>query len=171
MKYRNNRYSSPSGIYGRSQLIRGKTRSCISREKVWTDFMKPIRRMIFRLSGIHPDEEISWKVLESTTHRESVLVHLGMVLLTSEMIVASESGWQSTKCSRGFQHLHFFMVNCNEQYYSGESNLTYFTQLFVIMLFQFLTAATGMAAMAGSYESFGRKDHTNYRQFLEFFGT
>ena len=35
------------------------------------------------------------------------------------------------------------------QHYSGESGLTYFTQLFVIMLFQFITAATGMAAMAG----------------------
>ena len=30
------------------------------------------------------------------------------------------------------------------QHYSGESGLTYFTQLFVIMLFQFITAATGM---------------------------
>ena len=41
-----------------------------------------------------------------------------------------------------------FMVNCNLQHYSGESGLTYFTQLFVIMLFQFVTAACGMAAAA-----------------------
>ena len=45
------------------------------------------------------------------------------------------------------------MVNCNLQHYSGESGLTYFTQLFVIMLFQFITAATGMAAFAGIFKA------------------
>ena len=35
------------------------------------------------------------------------------------------------------------------------------------MLFQFLTAATGMAAMAGIMKALGEKDHTNYRKFLE----
>lgn len=32
------------------------------------------------------------------------------------------------------------MVNYNLQHYSGESGLTYFIQLFVVMLFQFITA-------------------------------
>ena len=49
------------------------------------------------------------------------------------------------------------LVNCNLQHYSGESGLTYFTQLFVIMLFQFITAATGMAAMAGIMKSMAAK--------------
>ena len=49
------------------------------------------------------------------------------------------------------------MVNCNLQHYSGESGLTYFTQLFVIMLFQFITAATGMAAMAGMMKAMAAK--------------
>lgn len=49
------------------------------------------------------------------------------------------------------------MVNCNLQHYSGESGLTYFTQLFVIMLFQFITAATGMAAMAGIMKALAAK--------------
>ena len=49
------------------------------------------------------------------------------------------------------------MVNCNLQHYSGESGLTYFTQLFVIMLFQFITAATGMAALAGIFKAMAAK--------------
>jgi K+-transporting ATPase A subunit len=49
------------------------------------------------------------------------------------------------------------MVNCNEQHYSGESNLTYFCYGRVIMLFQFITAATGMAAMAGIMKALGEK--------------
>ena len=49
------------------------------------------------------------------------------------------------------------MVNCNLQHYSGETGLTYFTQLFVIMLFQFITAACGMAAMAGIMKALAAK--------------
>ena len=49
------------------------------------------------------------------------------------------------------------MVNCNLQHYSGETGLSYFTQLFVIMLFQFITAACGMAALAGIFKGMAAK--------------
>ena len=88
--------SYPLGKYI-ARVYRGK--------KVWTDFMKPIEGWIFRLSGIHPELET---ILESITHRESVLVHLGYGVAYLARLVASESGWQfGTKCSPGFQHLHF----------------------------------------------------------------
>ena len=58
-----------------------------------------------------------------------------------------------------------FMVNCNLQHYSGESGLTYFTQLFVIMLFQFITAATGMAALAGIFRAMAAKTTRDFGNF------
>ncbi len=30
-------------------------------EKIWTDFMNPFERFIFRLSGIDPTKEMNWK--------------------------------------------------------------------------------------------------------------
>ena len=30
-------------------------------EKVWTDFLKPFERLIFRLSGIDSTKEMNWK--------------------------------------------------------------------------------------------------------------
>ena len=30
-------------------------------KKVWSDFMKPVENLIFRLSGINPEEEMNWK--------------------------------------------------------------------------------------------------------------
>ncbi len=62
------------------------------------------------------------------------------------------------------------MVNCNLQHYSGESGLTYFTQLFVIMLFQFITAATGMAAMAGIMKGMAAKSTKTIGNFWNFLG-
>ena len=60
------------------------------------------------------------------------------------------------------------MVNCNEQHYSGETGLTYLTQLFVIMLFQFVTAGTGMAAMAGIMKALGEKTTKTIGNFWKY---
>ena len=40
-----------------------------------------------------------------------------------------------------------FLVNCNLQHYSGETGLTYLSQLLVIAFLQFVSAATGIAAV------------------------
>ena len=30
-------------------------------EKTWSDFMKPVERLIFKVAGINPNEEMNWK--------------------------------------------------------------------------------------------------------------
>ena len=30
-------------------------------ERVWTDFLSPLERFIFKISGINPKEEMDWK--------------------------------------------------------------------------------------------------------------
>ena len=30
-------------------------------QKTWSDFMKPVERLIFKVSGINPQEEMNWK--------------------------------------------------------------------------------------------------------------
>ena len=45
-----------------------------------------------------------------------------------------------------FNTISSFMTNTNLQHYSGETGLSYFSQMFVITFLQFVTAATGMAA-------------------------
>ena len=47
-------------------------------EKTWSDFMKPVERVMFKLSGINPNEEMNWKlVFESLAGGKSILVPLG----------------------------------------------------------------------------------------------
>ena len=81
----------------------------------------------------------------------------GMFLLYfQQYLPLNPDGNASQSSHLSFNTCISFMVNCNLQHYSGESGLTYFTQLFVIMLFQFITAATGMAALAGVFNSYDR---------------
>lgn len=128
-------------------------------EKVWSDFMRPVEKLIFRVSGINPEKEMDWKqFLKSLLILNLFWFVWGMVLLVIQgYLPLNPDGNIGQTAHQAFNTCISFMVNCNEQHYSGETNLTYFTQLFVIMLFQFVTAATGMAAMAGMMKAFSRK--------------
>ena len=138
--------------------------------KVWTDFMKPIENTIYKLSGINPNEEMNWKQFLKAL----LVVNLfwfvwGMVLLVVQgHLPLNPDGNIGQTAHQAFNTCISFMVNCNEQHYSGETNLTYFTQLFVIMLFQFLTAATGMAAMAGIMKALGEKTTKTIGNFWKY---
>lgn len=135
------------------------------------DFLKPVEKWIYKLSGVNPEEEMDWKQFL----RALLVVNLfwfvwGMVLLVIQGILPlNPDGNLGQTAHQAFNTCISFMVNCNLQHYSGESGLTYFTQLFVIMLFQFLTAATGMAAMAGIMKALAAKTtHTigNFYKYL-----
>lgn len=128
-------------------------------KKVWSDFMKPVESLIFRLSGINPEEEMNWKqFLRALLVVNAFWFVWGMVLLVTQgFLPLNPDGNIGQTAHQAFNTCISFMVNCNEQHYSGETNLTYFTQLFVIMLFQFITAATGMAAMVGIMKALGEK--------------
>lgn len=119
--------------------------------KTCLDFIKPVEKMMFRLSGIDPNEDMNWKQFL----RALLTVNLfwfvwGMLLLLLQGVLPlNPDGNAGQTVSQAFNTCISFLVNCNLQHYSGETGLTYLTQLFVVMLFQFVTAATGMAAMAG----------------------
>lgn len=140
-------------------------------DKTFLDFLKPVEKWIYKFSGVNPEEEMDWKQFL----RALLVVNLfwfvwGMVLLVIQGILPlNPDGNLGQTAHQAFNTCISFMVNCNLQHYSGESGLTYFTQLFVIMLFQFLTAATGMAAMAGIMKALAAKTtHTigNFYKYL-----
>ena len=139
-------------------------------EKTCLDFMKPIERWMFKLSGIDPNEEMNWKQFL----RALLMVNLfwfvwGMVLLVVQgYLPLNPDGNIGQTAHQAFNTCISFMVNCNLQHYSGESGLTYFTQLFVIMLFQFITAACGMAAMAGIMKALAEKTTKTIGNFWNF---
>ncbi|MCD8319014.1 MAG: potassium-transporting ATPase subunit KdpA [Paraprevotella sp.] len=139
-------------------------------EKTWSDFMKPIERLIYKVCGINPDEEMNWKqFLKALLILNAFWFVWGMILLVSQHVLPlNPDGNGPQSPDQAFNTCISFMVNCNLQHYSGESGLTYFTQLFVIMLFHFITAATGMAAMAGIMKSIASKTTKTIGNFWRF---
>ena len=97
-------------------------------------FMAPIERFIYKLAGINPNEEMDWKVfLKSLLIINVFWFFWGMILLVSQgYLPLNPDGNSGQSPDLAFNTCISFMVNCNLQHYSGESGLTYFTQLFVI---------------------------------------
>ncbi|WP_278624857.1 potassium-transporting ATPase subunit KdpA [Parabacteroides gordonii] len=139
-------------------------------EKTWLDFMAPVEKWIYKLCGINPNEEMNWKsFLKALLTINVFWFFWGMVLLcTQKYLPLNPDGNASQSPDLVFNTCISFMVNCNLQHYSGESGLTYFTQLFVIMLFQFITAATGMAALAGVFKAMAAKTTNTIGNFWNY---
>lgn len=130
-----------------------------SGERSLLDFLAPIENLIYRVCHIDPKQEMNWKRFLVALLTVNLFWFVwGMVLLVSQgLLPLNPDANLGQSASQAFNTCISFMVNCNLQHYSGETGLTYFTQLFVIMLFQFITAATGMAAFAAVIKAMASK--------------
>ncbi|RIV23443.1 potassium-transporting ATPase subunit KdpA [Fibrisoma montanum] len=113
------------------------------------DFIAPLERLIYRLGGVDPNRQMNWKenLVALVTINLLWFIYAFFMLLFQGSLPLNPDGNPSQTPDLAFNTAISFLVNCNLQHYSGESGLTYLTQTAVIMFLQFVTAATGMAAM------------------------
>lgn len=140
-------------------------------ERVWTDFLRPLERGIFKLSGIHIKEEMNWKqhMKAMLTINTVWLVYGFFMLMYQDKLPLNPDGNPGMSPDLAFNTIISFVVNCNLQHYSGETGLTYLTQHFVVMFLMFVSAATGIAAAVVFFKAFRDKTTGRLGNFWEFF--
>lgn len=77
-------------------------------EKSWSDFMAPVERIIYKVCGIRPQEEMNWKqFLKSLLILNAFWFFWGMVLLISQGVASFKSRWERAANTRsGIQYLY-----------------------------------------------------------------
>ncbi|WP_138475799.1 potassium-transporting ATPase subunit KdpA [Dyadobacter bucti] len=107
----------------------------------------PLENLFFRISGIDRKAEMNWKQhMAALLTVNFVWFLLGMfVLMNQDWLPLNPDGNPGQTADLAFNISISFVVNCNLQHYSGESGVSYLSQLFLMFL-QFVSAATGMAA-------------------------
>ncbi|WP_375419543.1 potassium-transporting ATPase subunit KdpA [uncultured Hymenobacter sp.] len=117
-------------------------------DRHWSDFLGPLERVLLRAGGVDPAREMSWQqhLLALLAINVVWFVWAMFVLCTQGSLPLNPDGNPSMSPDQAFNTAISFVVNCNLQHYSGESGVTYFSQLFCLMFLQFVTAATGLAA-------------------------
>ena len=114
-----------------------------------TRVLAPVERLIYRLSGVKPEEEMNWKTYAIAVMLFNAfgllavyaLQRLQAILPLNPMgfgVVTPDSSW-NTAIS--------FASNTNWQGYGGESTMSYLTQMLGMTVQNFVSAATGMAVL------------------------
>ncbi|MEZ2441777.1 potassium-transporting ATPase subunit KdpA [Chitinophaga sp. RCC_12] len=140
-------------------------------DRTWSDFMAPLERLFFKISGINPNEEMNWK-----EHLKALLtinlvwfVYAFFALFFQDKLPLNPDGNPGQSADLAFNTAISFVVNCNLQHYSGETGVTYFTQLFVLAFLQFVSAATGIAALIVVFKAMKEKTTTKLGNFWDIF--
>lgn len=140
-------------------------------EKTALDFLAPLERLIYRLGGIDPAADLTWKQnLVALLTINLVWFVVGFVLLlTQGSLPLNPDGNPSQTPDLAFNTIISFLVNCDLQHYSGESGVTYLTQLGVLNFLMFVSAATGIAALMLIFRSFLPQSAATVGNFYVFF--
>ena len=140
-------------------------------KKTLTGFMNPLERIIFRVCGIDPAESMNWKqfLKAMLTINMLWLVYAMLLLAFQDKLPLNPDGNPGQTPDLAFNTAISFLVNCNLQHYSGESGLTYFTQLLVVTFLQFVSAATGMAMLVALFNGIKEKTTQNLGNFWNYF--
>ncbi|MEZ7499798.1 potassium-transporting ATPase subunit KdpA [Flavobacterium sp. Arc3] len=140
-------------------------------EKTWLDFLfNPLEKMLFKLSGVNPVQEMNWKQhMKALLMINVVWFFIGMIIMmTMGSLPMNPDGNPSMSADLAFNTVISFVVNCNLQHYSGETGLSYLGQ-FYLMFLQFVSAATGMAAAVVVFRAFRDKTTTELGNFYTYF--
>ena len=124
--------------------------------------------VIFKISGVDPVSGMNWKrYAAALVGTNAVMILLGYIVLRIQSIpLFNPNGIGGMEESLSFNTIISFMTNTNLQHYSGESGLSYLSQMLVIIFMMFVSAATGYAACIAFIRGLAGKSKDNVGNFF-----
>ena len=124
--------------------------------------------VIYKVSGIKPQQGMNWKKYAiALLATNGVMLLLGYIILRVQSIgLFNPNGIGNMEESLSFNTIISFMTNTNLQHYSGESGLSYLSQMLVITFMMFVSAASGYAACVAFIRGLAGKTKDNVGNFF-----
>jgi K+-transporting ATPase ATPase A chain len=132
-----------------------------NREKTFLDpVLRPIEKLIYRLTGVDEKREMRW-----TEYATAMLLFSGvsMALLylierTQKWLPLNPQKFANVDPALAFGTAASFTTNTNWQAYSGESTMSYFTQMAGLAYHNFVSAAVGIVLAIVVIRGIARKE-------------
>ncbi len=140
----------------------------LEREPVaWARFLSPVERGLYRLMGIDGNHRMDWKqYLGSLLAFNALgLAFLFGLLRLQHHLPLNSQGFGPMSLPLAFNTAASFVTNTNWQAYSGEAALGHLAQMLGLTVQNFLSAATGLCAMAALARGIRRRKATNLGSF------
>ena len=131
-------------------------------------FFDRVDGVIYKVSGIKPQNGMNWKKYAlALLGTNVVMILLGYIILRIQSIALfNPNGIGGMEESLSFNTIISFMTNTNLQHYSGESGLSYLSQMLVIIFMMFVSAASGYAACVAFIRGLAGKTRDNVGNFF-----
>ena len=127
----------------------------------------PVERAIYRVCGIHPDDEQNWKsyTLALLAFNLAGLALLFAILLLQGGLPLNPQHLPGLEWTLAFNTAVSFVTNTNWQAYSGEASLSYLSQMLGLTVQNFVSAAVGLAVLVALARGISRKSTSNLGNF------
>ena len=124
-----------------------------------TPLVGPVENLLYRISGVQPDEEMGWKRYAGSMLLFNLALFAGLfvLLLTQHLLPFNPQKLPSFSWQLALNSAISFTTNTNWQNYSGEQAASYLTQMAGFGLHNFASAATGMAIVIALIRGFSRR--------------
>jgi K+-transporting ATPase ATPase A chain len=119
----------------------------------------PVEKLIYKLGGIDPKSEMSWKRYTASVLIFSFVGFLLLYLLqrTQAWLPGGPEGVGNVKPDLAFNTAVSFVTNTNWQAYGGETTMKYVTQMVGLTVQNFVSAGTGIAVVIAFIRGFSRR--------------
>lgn len=100
---------------------------------------------IYKVCGVDMDRQMNWKQYAvALVVTNAFMIFIGYIILRIQFLpIFNPNGIEGMEASLSFNTIISFMTNTNLQHYSGESGLSYLSQMLVIIYMMFVSAASG----------------------------
>lgn len=124
--------------------------------------------VIYKIGGVDPRKGMNWKQYAvALIGTNAVMIAIGYIILRIQSIpLFNPNGIEGMEPTLAFNTIISFMTNTNLQHYSGESGLSYLSQMLVIIFMMFVSAASGYAACVAFIRGLAGKTKDNVGNFF-----
>ena len=137
--------------------------------KTWLDpILDKVDAVIYKLCGIKQVDMNGKEYVLSLILTNAIMVLLDIFVAHSIIPVLNPNNISNMEATLSFNTIISFITNTNLQHYSGESGLSYLSQMLVIIFMMFTSAATGYAACMAFCRRLVAKTDTIGNFFIDF---
>ena len=124
--------------------------------------------LIYKAGGVDPHRGMNWRQYAlALLGANAVMIAIGYLILRIQSIgIFNPNHIGGMEPSLAFNTIISFMTNTNLQHYSGESGLSYLSQMLVITFMMFVSAASGYAACVAFIRGLAGKTKDNVGNFF-----
>jgi potassium-transporting ATPase potassium-binding subunit len=139
-----------------------------NREPTWLDpVCRPIERLIYRATGVDEQREMRWTEYAAAMLLFSVVSMLVLYVMqrVQHRLPWNPQGFAAVPPDLAFNTAASFTTNTNWQAYSGESTMSYLTQMAGLAYHNFVSAATGIALAIAFIRGIAQKEKDTLGNF------